>query len=176
MSATASFPTTIWDGSAANRDAPVSNIHAGPDAEDWERITAEVIATQEEVKGGLDGTNVNTVANANVVGGIPLIFAIPIADATGDTDVVFTHKIRISDIHVVKTGGAGGASDTVIVKKTTTTIAQTFDLNVSDKVVVRALTIDDAQHEIAAAGTLRVSAVKSTNCACIVYIHGYRVA
>ena len=115
------------------------------------------------------------VANANTQGGIPVMHRIDIGDASGDTDVVLDHKTRVTDVHIVKTV-AGGASDTVTVKNGATAITDALDLNVADKVIVRAGTIDDAQHEIAAGGTLRVTAVKSTNPACIVYVHGLRVA
>lgn len=173
--ATAQFPAAVWDGSSSSRDAPVRNQDKAPDFEDWDQLTAEVQAVQTKVNGDLDGANVDTVANANVVGGIPVVHQINIADTAGDTDVVFTHKTRVTDITVIKTTGAGSSGDTVTVKKGSTAITNAMDLNVADKVVVRAGTIDDAQHEIAAAGTLKVTAAKSGNVACIVYVHGYRV-
>lgn len=174
--ATAQFPAAVWDGTSETRDAPVVNINKAPDYEDWDQMVAEIQATQTEVNGGLDGINVNTVANVNVVGGIPIVHQINIADSAGDTDVVFTHKTRITDVTVVKTTGAGSSGDTVTVKKGSTAITNAMDMNVADKAVVRAGTIDDAQHEIAAAGTLKVTAAKAGNVACIVYVHGYRVA
>lgn len=174
--ATAQFPAAVWDGTSETRDAPVSNQDKAPDFEDWDQMVAEVRATQTEVLGGLDDTNVNTVANANVVGGIPVVFRVDIADATADTDVVVTHKIRVIDVVVVKTTGAGGSGDTLTVKNTATAITNAMVTNVADKAVVRAGTIDDASHEIAAAGTLRFSANKATNAACTVYVYALKVA
>ena len=122
-----------------------------------------------------------TVADANVIGGIPVVHRIAIANgSTADTDVTLTYKTRVTDVVVIKTGGAGGASDTITVKNGTTAITNALDINVADKVVVRAGTIDDASFEIAAAGTLRVSMVNGAsggnNTACEVIVSGFRVA
>lgn len=127
----------------------------------------------------LTGTQVATVADANVIGGVPVIHRIDVADGTtGDVDVTLTHKTRVINVWLVKTAGAGGSSDTITVKNGSTAITDAMSINVSDKVVVRAGTIDDAQHEIAAAGTLRVTRTKASanNVACIVYVEGLRVA
>lgn len=127
----------------------------------------------------LTGAKVATVANANVIGGIPVVHRIDIADgATADVDTVLTHKTRIIDVHLVKTAGAGGASDTIQVKNGANAVTDAMDINVADQVVVRAGTIDDAQHEIAAAGTLRITRTKASanNVACTVYVVGIRVA
>lgn len=94
--------------------------------------------------------------------------------ATGDVDVVLDKKTRIIDVWLVKTAGAGGTSDTITVKNGSTAITDALDINVADKVVVRAGTIDDAQASVAAAGTLRVTRTKSSanNVACVVYVLG----
>lgn len=128
---------------------------------------------------GLYGTQVRFVADANVIGGIPVMHQIAVADGvTGDVDVTLTHKTRITDVWVVKTTGAGGASDTITVKNGTTAITDAMSINIADKAIVRAGSIDDAQHEVAAAGTLRVTRTKASaaNVACIVYVLGLRVA
>lgn len=118
-----------------------------------------------------------TVADKNVVGAIPVVHRIDVADAaTGDIDVTLTHKTRITDITVVKTGNAGGAANTITVKNTADAISDAISINVNDKVVARAGTIDDAYHEITAGGTLRITRTKAGgNAACIVYVHGFRV-
>lgn len=128
---------------------------------------------------GLLGTQVRFVADANVIGGIPVMHRVAVADgATGDVDVTLTHKTLVTDVWLVKTAGAGGASDTITVKNGSTAITDAMSINVADKVVVRAGTIDDAAHEIAAAGTLRVTRTKASanNVACVVYVLGLRVA
>jgi hypothetical protein len=119
------------------------------------------------------GANVATVADVNTDGGIPVVYRITASALTGDVDVVLDHKIRVIDVVCVATA-AGGASDTITVKSTGNAITNAIDLNVSDKVVVRAGTIDDAYHEIAAAGTLRVSGASAVNAE--VYVYAIRVA
>lgn len=127
----------------------------------------------------LDGTQVKVVADANVIGGLYVMHRIDVADgATGDVDVTLTHKTRVFDVVVIKTAGAGGASDTITVKNGANAITNAMDINVADKTVVRPTTIDDAQWEIAASGTLRVTRTKASaaNVACTVYVRGIRVA
>jgi len=128
------------------------------------------------VKEGSTGViETGAIANANTVGQAPVIHRIAIADGTADTDVVLEHKTRIIDAWAVKTAANGGAGDTVTVKNGATAISSAIVLNVNDTLTARTTLIDDAQHEIAAGGTLRVSANKATNCACIVYALGIRV-
>jgi hypothetical protein len=54
---------------------------------------------------------------------------------------------RVVDVVCVATA-AGGVGDTITVKNGSTAITNAMDLNVSDKAVVRAGTIDDAEHNI----------------------------
>ncbi len=120
-----------------------------------------------------DSGNVSEVANGNTAGGILLLYRILATTLTGDVDVVVDEKIRVVDVWAVATA-AGGASDTITVKNGATAITNALDLNVSDKTVVRAGTIDDAQHEIDAAGTLRVTGASGANAQ--VYVSAIRVA
>ncbi len=122
----------------------------------------------------LDGTVVGPVADANVLGGIPVLHRITASALTGDVDVTLTHKTRVIDVWAVQAGGAGGVGDTIIVKNGTGVISDTLDLNIADKVIVRATTIDDAQNEIAAAGTLRVTGASGVTAE--VYVLGILVA
>lgn len=131
-------------------------------------------------QGRVDGTDVDDVANVNVRGGIPVVHRVDIANAaTNSVDTVLKHKTRVIDVWVVKTDGAGGLSDTIQVKNgATNVITDAIDNNKADKVVTHALTIDDAYHEVAAGGTLRVTSTKASaaNVACTVYVLGIRVA
>ncbi len=136
-------------------------------------------ATGTTLAGLVRGTQVATVANANVIGGIEVAHRITVADAaTGDVDVVLTHKTMVTEVEVIKTGGAGGADDTITVKNGATAITDAIDINVEDKVVKYAGTIDDAQQTIAAGGTLKITRTKASanNTACIVIVRGLRVS
>ena len=89
-------------------------------------------------------------------GMIPVIMRIPITALTGDVDVVIENKMRVVDAWVINTA-AGGAGDTAQVKNGATAITDAMDMNKADQVITRAGTIDDAQWDIAAGGTLRVT-------------------
>lgn len=120
---------------------------------------------------------ITDVANANVIGGIPVIHRVDIAaGALADTNVVITNKTRVLDAWLVLRG-AGVASTTLQVKNGATAITDAMAASGTDKTVVRCATIDDAQHEIAAGGTLRItSATGATQPAAVVYVLGVRVA
>lgn len=128
------------------------------------------------------GAKVPTTADANVIGAVPLLHRVDVADgATGDIDTVLTHKTRVLDVWLVKTGGAGHASeDTITVKNGATAITDAIAVGAADKAIKRAGTIDDASWEIAAAGTLRITRTKGAgggnNVQCTVYVLGLRVA
>lgn len=121
----------------------------------------------------LTAAHAAVVGNVNTSGGIPVLFRITASALTGDVDVVMTHKIRVLDVWCVQTA-AGGAGDTITVKSTANAITDAIDCNKSDAVISRAGTIDDANHEIAAAGILRVSGASAVTCQ--VYVLAIRVA
>lgn len=126
---------------------------------------------------GLTGLVAKFVANANVIGGLEVIHRIDIAaGALADTDVVLTHKTRVIDAWIVLRG-AGVANTTLQIKNGATAITDALVASGSDKAIVRAASLDDAQWEIAAGGTLRVtSAVGATQPDATVYVRGIRVA
>lgn len=126
----------------------------------------------------LTGTNVAVNADSNVIGSIPVLHRIPIpAGTTGDVDTVLTHKTRITNVWLVKTAAAGGGAGTIQVKNGSSAVTDAMSINVNDQIIVRAASIDDAQHEIAAGGTLKITRTRtaSTSEACIVYVLGVRV-
>lgn len=105
----------------------------------------------------LTGLVAGNVANANVIGGLPVLFRINTdGGATANTDVTVTHKIRVIDVWVVN-NAAGTASDTIQVLNTAAAITDAIDISGADTTLARAGIINDANHEIAAAGTLRVT-------------------
>lgn len=125
----------------------------------------------------MDATITKVVAESDVIGGIPEVFMIPItAGALGDTDITVTHKIRVIDAyHILR--GAGVADTTFQVKNAANAITDAMAASGSDKALVRAAVIDDANYEIAAAGTLRVtSATGATQPAALVIVNAVRVA
>ena len=126
---------------------------------------------------GISGTVAKFVSNANPVGGIPVVHRIDLAaGALANTDVVLTHKTRVIDCWLILRG-AGVASTTIQVKNTAAAISSLMAASGADQALVRTTSIDDAAHEIAAGGTLRVtSATGATQPAATVYVLGVRVA
>lgn len=98
------------------------------------------------------------------------------AGAVGDTDMVLPFKFRVLDVHVIMKG-AGVALCTLQVKNGANAITNAMDVSVADTTIVESATIDDAQWDIAAGGTLRITtATGATQPAAYVVIEGIRVA
>lgn len=129
------------------------------------------------VENSLNGTVAANVATDNVVGGIPVVHMITIADgASGDTDVTLTHKTRVIDAWVVLTA-AGDPANTYTVKNAGNAITDAITPGATDTTLARAGQINDANWDIAAAGTLRVSHVRTGgSSAAVVFVKGIRVA
>ena len=146
-------------------------------------LAAGEITQADLAAASLDGTAAKVVADDNIIGGLPVLHRVDIADAaSGNVEITLTHKTRVVDVWVVKTGADGNATeDLITVGKGASAITEDMTIGLlNDKGITRAGTIDDANHEIAAAGALRVTWVKgaggSNNTACIVYVLGIRVA
>lgn len=128
----------------------------------------------------VNGSDVDTVAEDAVVGGVPVIHAVAIAGgAAGNKDIAVTNKTRILDVWCVHKG-AGEASDTIQLFNGANAITDAMDWSGLDKTMVRASEIDDAYHEIAAGGTLRVTTTDNDAggdvAAGVVYVLGMVVA
>lgn len=145
-------------------------------------LPAGLVLEADLAPNSLTGVAVGNVADDNLVGGIPVLHRLSIADgATGDIDYVLTHKERIVDAWLVKTGGAGHASeDTIQLKNGATAITEALAVGAADKARKQFVEFDDAQWEIAAGGTLRVTRTKGAgggnNVECTVYVLAVRVA
>lgn len=113
-------------------------------------------------------------------GAQPLVFALEIADGvTGDLDFTLpAFGLRLIDLYAVKTAGTAAASANTIQAQTGagTPVTNALNMQVADQVLVRATTIDDAQHTFGPSGTLRIRRVKAgENAACVVYATCLRV-
>lgn len=143
------------------------------------KILASNVTEAKIAPNALTGLVAANVADANVIGGLPILFRIDTAGgATANTDVTVTHKIRVIDAWVVN-NAAGTASDTIQVLNTAAAITNAIDISGGDKTLARSGEIDAAAHEIAAAGTLRVTETDgggSDSPATTVYVLAIRVA
>jgi hypothetical protein len=158
------FGTIVAAGIAANA-VETAKILDG-------NVTAAKLAAASLV-----GTQMAVVADDAVIGGIEVCHIVAIADGvTADKDITLTHKTEITRIEVIKTGAAGGASDTIQVKNVADAITDAMSINVADKIVVRPATIDDAFTVVAAGTVLRVTMTKASaaNTACRVLVWGVR--
>lgn len=124
-----------------------------------------------------DGAGVGTVADSNVVGGIPVEHIFNITDAaTNSYDIVLTHKTEITDVLIIKTGGAGTVV-TATVKNGTSPITDVMSIALAINLVARNLSIDPATNVIAAGGTLRAAIARTTgNAACKIIVRGIKRA
>ena len=141
------------------------------------KIANDAVTEAKIAAAALSGLVAKVVANANVIGGLTVLHRIDVADATGDTNVVLTHKTRIIDAWALNTGiAAHAANDTWQVKNGANAISDAVAKTATVNALKRISTIDPARAEIAAGGTLRIAAVKDTNAAVTVYVLGIRVA
>ena len=112
--------------------------------------------------------NVANTATSGV--GMAYTVTIAVPDAAGDVDVTIPYKSEVIDVQTLKRGGAGGAGDTLTIKNLATAITNAISLNTADNTRTHATTIDDATSTISAAGTLRATAAKASDCECTVIV------
>lgn len=137
-------------------------------------VTAANIAANS-----LDGTQAGSVADKNVVGGFLVFHRIDVPDAaTGNVDTVLTHKERIIDVHIVVTGTVGVNANTIQVFNSTNAVSDALAISgKSSGDIVRAASLNQSNHEIAAGGTLRVTRTRAGGVAsAVVYVTAIRVA
>jgi hypothetical protein len=117
-----------------------------------------------------------TQTDNNTLGSMPVLHRFALAaGALADTDIVLVNRTRVIDAWLVL-AGAGVATTTLQVKNGATAITDAMAASGSVKALVRCATIDTAQHEVAAGGTLRVtSATGASQPAAIVYVLGVQV-
>jgi len=148
------------------------------DAVETDKINNGAVTLEKVAAATLDGTVAKVVANANLIGGLPVLHRIlTVSGASGDIDVLLTHKTRVVDSWIVLKG-AGVTGGAITIKNETTAITNAMAVTGNDKAIVRAGEIDDAQQEIAAGDNLRVSTASTGGDipACEVYVLGIRVA
>lgn len=127
----------------------------------------------------LDATVAGSAADNAPTAGLQLIRCIAVpAGATGDIDIVMTHRERVADCWLVKRTAAGGGAGTVQVKRGADAITNAMSIDVADQTVVACATLNDAFRDIPAGGTLRITRTRtaSTDESCDVFLATYRIA
>jgi len=134
------------------------------------KIADAAVTAVKLAPSALTAANVAPVALTGIGVGVDATFDIP--NTAGDYDLALPFKVEFFQMIVIKTGLNGGAGDTVTLKNTATAISNAVSLNVVVGALANASAMDPAQNTVAAAGTLRVSAAKVTNCAARILVHG----
>ena len=118
-----------------------------------------------------------TWADGNLTGGVPVVHVLAIPAGATTTAFVFVKKTRILMLQALKTASAGTAGGELTIKNGANAItnAATWDNTTADQSVVPFATIDDAFYEIAAGGTLNITASHATSSG-ILTIIGINVA
>ena len=113
----------------------------------------------------------------NVIGTPPSLHFFDIADgASGDQDITLTHKSRVLDAWVIKTGADGHATEDLIqITSTGGAITDSMAVGLLDDTgLTRAIGINDANATIAAGKILRTTKTKGSgggnNIECEVYV------
>jgi predicted RecA/RadA family phage recombinase len=128
--------------------------------EDAATTTIEVWHPGQALAGALTERDLAKVAADNAVAGIPVLHQIAVAGgAAANEDIVVNSKVKVIDAWAQHTGGAGEASDTIQLFNGANAISDAIAWSGADNVLVRAGTLNDANTEIAAGGTLRVTTV-----------------
>ena len=115
---------------------------------------------------GLRAVTATKVANAvagNAEPGILVVHDITLSNSTatsGVTTLAPTHRIQVLDASFLKTGGSATASTgspTVTLGSSAGSISNALAMKQADKAIVRAGTIDDAYHIVAAGASITVT-------------------
>ena len=129
-----------------------------------------------KLKGVMDGRMVRAMDDGEDFGFIPVMIRVnTAAGATNSVSLTMERKFTVIDAHVILLG-AGSSGDSLTVLNDSTAITDEMACTGSDKALVRAASIDDAAMEIAAGGTLKVTATDgagNNQTARAFYIHGY---
>ena len=129
-----------------------------------------------KLKGVMDGRIVKAMDDGEDFGFIPVTLKVlTAAGASNTVALTMERKFTVIDVIARNYGGAGTSSDVLTIKNDTTAITDAMDMNVADNLIVRAASIDDASHELAAGGTLNVAASNAGGGlqTMIVYITGF---
>ena len=133
------------------------------------KIADAAVTAVKLAPSALTAVNVAPAALTGIGVGVDATFDIP--NTAGDYDLALPFKVEFFQMVVIKTGSNGGAGDTVTLN-TATAISNAVSLNAVVGAIANASAMDPTQNTVAAAGTLRVSAAKVTNCAARILVHG----
>tara|TARA_B110001452_G_scaffold260928_1_gene259019 strand:+ start:474 stop:887 length:414 start_codon:yes stop_codon:yes gene_type:complete len=129
-----------------------------------------------KLQGIMDGRLVRAMDDGEDFGFIPVTLKVlTAAGASNTVALTMERKFTLIDVNARNFGGAGTSDDILTIKNGSTAITNAMAMEVADNAIVRAGSIDDAQHELAAGGTLNVVASNAGGGlqTMIVYLTGY---
>lgn len=139
-------------------------------------IAAGAVEQSMIAANSLTGLVADSVSDANVIGGLPVIFRIAAPNDATNTDVVSTHKIKVIDFWFNNTGvAAHDTGDKIQLFNGSNAITDNIAKTDTQYAQRRATTIDETRATISAGGTLRITTTKVTNCAADCYVLAMRV-
>ena len=139
-------------------------------------IAAGAVEQSMIAANSLTGLVADSVSDANVIGGLPVIFRIAAPNDATNTDVVSTHKIKVIDFWFNNTGvAAHDTDDKIQLFNGSNAITDNIAKTATQYAQRRATTIDETRATISAGGTLRITTTKDTNCAADCYVLAMRV-
>lgn len=148
-----------------------------------EHLATSAVTAMKIANNVIDGakfanSTVFAATNTNPALGATLVVPFSFTAGTATIDITMPYKVRVIGATHVKTVALAAAGNTIEVLNTANSITGSITVNVSDTVVTPLLSINDANHEIPAAGLLRVTSTQAGggNSACIVYVTVIRVA
>lgn len=125
----------------------------------------------------MDGRLVRAMDDGENFGFIPVVLRIDTATGgTNSVSVTMERKFTVIDAHAILVGGDGTTSDAYQVFNGSSEITDAISIaSADDRDIVRAGEINDANMEIAAGGTLKVTSTggNTDNPALHVYVTGY---
>ena len=125
----------------------------------------------------MDGRLVRAMDDGEDFGFIPVMIRVnTAAGATNSVELTMERAFTVIDFMAHNIGGAGGSGDKCQLFNASNAISDQMDLNIADNVYARAASIDDARMEVAAGGTLKVTATDGSGSdlrAMICYVTGY---
>ena len=129
-----------------------------------------------KLQGIMDGRLVKAMDDGEDFGFIPVTLKVlTAAGATNTVALTMERKFTLIDVNARNFGGDGTSSDALTIKNGSSAITDAIAMTGADNIIARAGSIDDAQHEIAAGGTLNVVASNGSGGlqTMIVYLTGY---
>lgn len=136
---------------------------------------------QITLAGTLDGQQVQDSGDAETTGSLLVHFRVDVANgATGTAvDIVVDHTIRVIFAWVLKTDADADAGDAIEIRNGANAISNQMPLPRDTEISIMD-SVDDAQHRIAAGGTLRIHRINGGGGAadqrCTVHIVAIRVS